>query len=219
MKPAPLFFVLTLSASLSACMYRAPYSLPSPKLGPSYDSPVSIVSGDSSEWDFLWFKPIGNASAQTALKNAERRQNVNADGIVNAQVERTLYCFPLCIWPLAQFVKTTFTGTLLKNSLIAPYQPIPITPKPQLLHVGEMPSPESLESSLESLYRQNPDEAEKFYESLGLEERGNVRDMILLEKGKLDKEKNFFFIPQDASPRLKSFLDWFIIRFTPYIPR
>jgi hypothetical protein len=205
--------------SLSACIYHSPYSLPGPKLGPSFDSPESVISGDSSEWDFLWFKPVGDASANAALKKAEKKQNVNADGIVNAQVERTLYCFPLCLWPAAQFVQTRVTGTLLQNSLITPYASIKAIPNPQLLKPGQLPRPEVLESSLENIFQGSHGEAKRFYKSLNSKDQGEVRDLILTEQGRLDMHEGFFFIPADCAPNRKKFLEWFIARFTTYIPK
>lgn len=177
-----------------------------------------MISGNSEEWNIFWFKPIGNASAQEALKKAEQKQNVNADGIVNAQVERTLYCFPLCLWPAVQVVKTTFTGTLLKNSLIHPYHPIEKIPDPKLLSPGELPRPETLEKSLEDMFQSDPKEAERFYQSLDTNDRGDVRDLILTEKGTIHKRQDLFFIPENSTPSVKKFLIWFVSRFTPYIP-
>ncbi len=214
----PLLFIAVL-ISLSACIYHIPYSLPSPKLGASFDSPESIISGTSSEWDFLWFKPVGDASAQAALKTAQKKQNVNADGIVNAQVEKTLYCFPLCLWPAAQFVTTRVTGTLLQNSLIKPYAKVPTILNPKILRPGQLPEPAELELSLESLFKNNPDEAKRFYKTLNSNDQADVRDIILNEKGKLDMQENFFFIPANTPPESKKFLDWFINRFTTYIPK
>ncbi len=204
--------------STSGCVYRQPYSLPSPQLGATYDSPESFISGEASSWNFLWFKPIGDAAAAQALKNAERKQNVNADAIAQAQVEKTVYCFPICSWPVIEYTRTKFRGTLLANSLIKPYHPLPKIENPKKLRPGELPSPNVLEKSLESLFHQNPHEAFNFYSNLNTETRGQIRDLIVTEYGTLDENRDFFLIPTETKPKHKKFLHWFISRFTPYIP-
>ncbi len=215
------YFCLALNLillSASGCVYRQPYSLPSPQLGKTYDSPESLISGEASSWNFLWFKPIGDAAAAQALKNAEQKQNVNADAISQAQVEKTVYCFPICSWPVIEYTKTKFRGALLANSLIKPYHSNPKIRNPKKLRPGELPSARTLKRTLVSLFAQDPHEAFNFYSSLDTNTRGQIRDLIVTENGTLDKNRNFFLIPADTKPKYKKFLHWFISRFTPYIP-
>ncbi len=200
------------------CVYRQPYSLPSPRLGATYDAPQSLISGESSAWNFLWFKPIGNAADAQALKDAEQKQNVNADAIAQAQIEKTVYCFPLCSWPVVEYTQTKFRGALMANSLIKPYRPIPKVKNPKRLRPGELPSASVLEKSLESLFHQNPHEAFNFYSNLDMDTRGKIKDLIMIQDGSRDENRDFFLIPADATPKRKEFLHWFISRFTPYIP-
>ncbi len=218
--PLSQYILLNFSLLLvGGCVYHQPYSLPSPRLGASYDAPESLISGESSAWDFLWFKPIGNATASAALKNAEEKHNVNAESIAQAQIEKTVYCFPLCSWPVIEFTQTKFRGALLANSLIKPYHPIPKIKNPKRLRPGELPSPRVLKKTLEGLFSQDPHEAFNFYSNLDTDSRGEIRDLIVTEDGTLDKNRDFFIIPASENPKRKKFIIWFISRFTPYIPR
>ncbi len=116
-------------------------------------------------------------------------------------------------------ITTTVTGTLLKNSLIKPYAGVSAIPNPKILRPRQLPEPTALESTLESIFPKNRAEAKRFYRSLNSNDQGNIRDLILTEKGKLDLQENFFFIPANSTPERTKFLEWFINRFTTYIPK
>ena len=98
----------------SGCTYYLPPVASSTTIGSKNEVPVQVVTGESTEWSFLFFGPFGDASAKAAIENAKTKSLEESDSIANVFLDRMMFCFPTCGLPIYVSATTQITGTLVR---------------------------------------------------------------------------------------------------------
>lgn len=179
-------------------------------------APFEVVSGRSESTDLFWKKHFGDDSVDAALADARQKGGSRAEGISLVSAEKTAFCFPACFFPMIRWTRTTVTGALIHASGLKGLSKSAPEEKPALER-NQKPPVALLEERLEHLYAQDSPAAQSFYDSLGSEDKLQLKDYVVSERGKISTSDERVLRPAaDATPELKGFLDWFIPRYTSY---